>query len=71
MEAPKPIRATFEPTAVESVIVGFHSAWHRGIFTPVNSNIHLHFQTSDGSKSGHVNDLKLGFGATLSLPASN
>ncbi len=43
----------------ELEIIGFHSFNHRGIFTPGNSNLHLHLLTEDGAVSGHVEELSL------------
>jgi len=71
METHKKIQATFELEKAEATIVGFHSTKHRGIFTPGDSNIHIHFQTPDNAKSGHIQKLQLGDGAILSLPATN
>jgi acetolactate decarboxylase len=70
MEMHKKIQVTFELEKAEATIVGFHSTKHRGIFTPGDSNIHIHFQTPDNTKSGHIQKLRLGQGAILSLPAS-
>jgi acetolactate decarboxylase len=70
MEMHKKIQATFELEKAEATIVGFHSTKHRGIFTPGDSNIHIHFQTPDNTQSGHVQKLQLGKGAVLSLPAA-
>ncbi len=36
--------------------------------TPGDSNIHIHFQTPDNKKSGHIQKLRLGANAVLSLP---
>ena len=69
MELHKQIQVKFELERVEATIVGFHSTRHRGVFTPADSNIHIHFQTPDNSKSGHVQKLEIGDGATLGLPA--
>jgi acetolactate decarboxylase len=68
MEAHKKIQATFELEKAEAIIVGFHSTKHRGVFTPGDSNIHIHFQTPDNRKSGHIQKLELGRDAVLSLP---
>ena len=68
METHKKIQVTFELEKTEATIVGFHSTKHRGIFTPGDSNIHIHFQTPDNSKSGHIQKLELGSGAVLGLP---
>jgi acetolactate decarboxylase len=65
----KKIQFVFEIEQVEAIIVGFHSTKHRGIFTSADRNIHMHFQTPDGTQSGHIAELRLGPGATLSLPA--
>jgi acetolactate decarboxylase len=70
MEMHKRIQITFELEKIEATIVGFHSTKHRGIFTPGDSNIHIHFQTPDNAKSGHIQQLQLGDGAILKLPAS-
>ena len=70
MEMHKKIQVTFELEKAEATIVGFHSTKHRGIFTPGDSNIHIHFQTPDNTKSGHIQKLRLGEGAILSLPAA-
>lgn len=40
------VRRTLEGAAVE--LVGFYSRQHRGIFTPAESNVHVHLQTEDG-----------------------
>ena len=70
MEMHKKIQVTFELENAITTIVGFHSTKHRGIFTPGDSNIHIHFQTPDNAKSGHIQKLQLGDGAILRLPAS-
>jgi acetolactate decarboxylase len=70
LEMLKEIRVTFTNKQKDAIIIGFHSTKHRGIFTPTDSNIHLHFQTPDDSTSGHVTKLRLGFETTLSLPAA-
>ena len=70
MEMHKKIQVTFELEKVEATIVGFHSTKHRGVFTPGDTNIHIHFQTIDNTKSGHIQKLQLSKGAILSLPAT-
>ncbi len=70
MEEHKKIQIKFELAQVEATIVGFHSTRHRGIFTPGDSNIHIHFQTPENSKSGHIQKLEIGSAATLRLPAA-
>jgi len=70
MEEHKKIQIKFELALAEATIVGFHSTRHRGIFTPGDSNIHIHFQTPDNNRSGHIQKLEIGEGAILHLPAS-
>lgn len=70
MEEHKKIQIKFELTQTEATIVGFHSTRHRGIFTPGDSNIHIHFQTPDNGKSGHIQKLEIGSAATLRLPTA-
>jgi acetolactate decarboxylase len=69
MEMHEKIKVKFELSEAEATIVGFHSTRHRGVFTPGDSNIHIHFQTSDNSQSGHIEKLAIGGKATLCLPA--
>jgi acetolactate decarboxylase len=53
----------------QATLVGFWSDRHQGIFTPMGTNIHIHFQTAENDTSGHVQGLDLGQGGmTLSLP---
>jgi acetolactate decarboxylase len=70
METHKKIQIRFELERVEATIVGFHSTSHRGVFTPRDSNIHIHFQTPDNRQSGHIQSLEIGDGARLSVPAA-
>jgi len=67
----KQIQIPFVGLREEAVVIGFYSTKHRGIFTPADSNIHLHFQTPDNTSSGHVTNLQLGLDVTLSLPAKH
>jgi acetolactate decarboxylase len=64
----KSIQVTFELMRAESTIVGFYSSSHRGIFTAMDSTIHIHFQTPANTSSGHIQTLEIGSGAILSLP---
>ena len=64
------IKIKFELVKTEATIVGFHSTRHRGVFTPGDSNIHIHFQTPDNSQCGHIEKLNIGAGARLCLPAT-
>lgn len=70
MEMHKKIQIVFELAQAETIIVGFHSPDHRGVFTPMDSTIHIHFQTADNSKSGHIQKLELGKDLSLSLPSA-
>ena len=70
MEEHKKIQIKFELAKTEATIVGFHSTRHRGIFIPGDSNIHIHFQTPNNEKSGHIQKLEIGEGGMLSLPAA-
>ncbi|HWE07159.1 MAG TPA: acetolactate decarboxylase [Rhizomicrobium sp.] len=59
----------FELHTRQATLVGFWSNQHRGIFTPMGTNIHIHFQTPENDTSGHVQGLDLGQGGmVLSLP---
>jgi acetolactate decarboxylase len=69
-EVHEKIKIKFDLAEVDATIVGFHSTRHRGVFTPGDSNIHIHFQTRDNSQSGHIERLKIGDGARLCLPAN-
>jgi acetolactate decarboxylase len=70
-EQHKKIQISFELMRAEAMIVGFHSLSHRGIFIPMDSAIHMNFQTLDNSTSGHIQMIDLGTGATLYLPQSS
>jgi acetolactate decarboxylase len=70
LEMHEKIKVKFEVVKTETTVVGFHSTRHRGVFTPGDSNIHIHFQTPDNSQSGHIEKLKIGGGARLCLPAA-
>lgn len=61
------IRFTLLDGEVE--VVGFHSTAHRGVFTPADSDVHMHFRATDGHASGHVEHLALAPGWALGLPA--
>ena len=70
MEMHEKIKIKFELSEAEATIVGFHSTRHRGVFTPADSNIHIHFQTPDNSQSGHIQKLEIGGAVMLSLPVT-
>jgi acetolactate decarboxylase len=59
IEMHEKIKVKFELVKTEATI-GFHSTRHRGVSTPGDSNIHIHFQTPDNSQSGHIEKLKIG-----------
>jgi acetolactate decarboxylase len=57
------------PIVKESVeIVGFYSRQHRGIFTPRDSNFHMHVRTVDNRLSGHLEEFNWEQGVVLYLP---
>jgi acetolactate decarboxylase len=59
------------PIANESVeVVGFYSRHHRGVFTPRDSNFHMHVRTVDNRFSGHLEVFKWEHGVMLYLPLS-
>jgi acetolactate decarboxylase len=51
-------------------LVGFYSRQHRGIFTPKESNVHVHLRTEDGLISGHLETIRLVEGARVAIPAA-
>ena len=68
-ERHKQIQVPFELKQTEAVVVGFYSQSHRGIFTTMDSAIHLHFQTRANDSSGHIQSVEVGAGAVLRLPS--
>jgi acetolactate decarboxylase len=46
------VRFEIQQQSVE--IIGFHSRRHRGVFTPPNSDLHMHMRTSDNRLAGHI-----------------
>ena len=50
-------------------IIGFYSRRHRGVFTPRDSNLHMHVRTLDNHVSGHLETFAFNQGITLYLPA--
>jgi acetolactate decarboxylase len=67
-EAHQKIQTAFDVRRRDVMFVGFWSSRHQGIFTPMGTNMHAHFQTLDNTVSGHVQGLELTRGLTLSLP---
>ena len=61
------VHRTLEDAPVE--LVGFYSTRHRGIFTPRESNLHVHLRTEDGRTSGHLEEINLEARAQLAVPA--
>jgi acetolactate decarboxylase len=68
MEDHKKIQIPFELHNQNVTFVGFWSNQHQGIFTPMGTNMHVHFQTPDNTASGHVQGLDLAAGVRLGLP---
>jgi acetolactate decarboxylase len=57
--------------ANESVeVVGFYSRNHRGIFTPRDSNFHMHIRTLDNRFAGHLEGFTWEHGVMLYLPVN-
>jgi acetolactate decarboxylase len=65
----KKIQRVFELDGVDAVMVGFHSPGARGVFTPMDSTIHIHFQSADNAVSGHVQKLDIANDVTLAFPS--
>jgi len=49
-------------------IIGFYSRCHRGVFTPRDSDFHMHVRTLDNHVSGHLESFAFNQGITLYLP---
>jgi acetolactate decarboxylase len=64
----KEIQFSFDVARADAIIVGFYSPSHRGVFTSMDSAMHIHFQTAKNDASGHIHALEIGAGAVLSLP---
>ncbi len=55
----------------ESVeIIGFYSRQHRGVFTPRDSDFHMHIRTLDNRISGHLETFHSHQGTVIYLPAN-
>lgn len=52
----------------EVEILGFYSRHHEGVFTHKGQFTHVHFKTVDGSMSGHVDQVRMSAGSSLSIP---
>src|SRR5262249_54842786 len=62
IEAHQKIQIPFELHGQDVKVVGFWSSQHQGVFTPMGTNMHAHFQTPDNKVSGHVQGLKIAQG---------
>src|SRR5580765_4398890 len=60
------VRLSIADKAVE--IVGFYSRQHRGMFTPRDSDFHMHVRTLDNQLSGHLESFSSNQGMILYLP---
>lgn len=70
-EAHKGIQAHFGLEGEPATLVGFYSREHHGVFTPMNSNMHVHMQTADNTRSGHVEAVDFSPGGfVLSIPSA-
>ena len=61
------VRRILKHTPVE--LIGFYSQQHHGIFTPKESNVHVHLRTEDSQISGHLETIRLAQGARVAVPA--
>ena len=62
------VKVHFRLRGEEVQILGFHSAHHRGVFTPRGSDVHTHVRTIDGAMAGHLDTVTLAGGARAYLP---
>jgi len=62
------IHLEIEHDAVE--IIGFHSRHHRGVFTPGDSDLHMHFRTADNRVAGHLESMRWGQPMSISVPTA-
>jgi len=60
------VRLSIADKAVE--IVGVYSCQHRGMFTPRDSDFHMHVRTLDNQLSGHLESFSSNQGMILYLP---
>jgi len=51
-------------------IIGFYSRRHRGVFTPRDSDFHMHVRTLDNQLSGHLEIFSFSPGMLLYLPTN-
>jgi acetolactate decarboxylase len=64
------IQRVFELERMDAVMVGFYSPGARGVFTPMESTIHIHFQSADNAISGHVQTMSISDKLTLAFPST-
>jgi acetolactate decarboxylase len=69
-QAHRKIQRVFEVEGMDTIMVGFYSPGARGIFTPMESTIHIHFQSTDNAISGHVQTLSISDKLTLAFPST-
>ena len=62
------VRRVLERMPVE--LVGFYSRHHHGVFTPRESNVHVHLRTGDGRASGHLEAIRFEPGGRIAVPAT-
>jgi acetolactate decarboxylase len=62
------VRLSMADESVE--IIGFYSRRHRGVFTPRDSDFHMHVRTLDNQLSGHLETFSLSRGPMLYLPTN-
>jgi acetolactate decarboxylase len=62
------VRCELKDTGLE--LIGFHSTAHHGVFTPKDSNVHVHARTPDGRVSGHLEAIRLSAGVRIGVPGS-
>ena len=62
------VRRVLDHVPVE--LVGFYSRHHHGVFTPRESNVHVHLRTGDGRASGHLEAIRLEPGGRIAVPAT-
>lgn len=44
---------------VESILIGFFSTHHKGVFTHHDSHVHIHLITADAAAMGHLDAMKI------------
>ena len=62
------VRFVIQQDSVE--IIGFYSKNHHGIFTPRDSDFHMHVRTADNRLAGHVESIRWDQSVSLCVPAA-